>query len=120
MTAPRPFAEVVEELRRLHTEHSLSVVTFERKDAEKGVALVTVWRALPLLLSRLASREAVFEAAVANVAAWDSSDMVYLQDMSEEEQVETLQNARDSFAALRAALSAARALDAAAPQGEEA
>jgi len=83
------------------------------QDADDARLIVTMRNALPLLLSRLASREAVFEAAVANVAAWDSSSMVYLQDMSEEEQEETLQNARDSFAALRAAIEAARALDAA-------
>lgn len=144
MTAPRPFAEVVEELTRLDaaatpgpwkanydgivqlTDYGKGypldfypdcATIVENGDSYDGlpkgvmpghehdaVLMVAARNALPLLLSRLASREAVFEAAVA-----------YLSDAHDCNDDEPCPH----YDALSAAIEAARALDAAATQGEE-
>jgi len=55
MTAPRPFAEVVEELQRLHDDAV----------ADGFFGFPVSCESIAAILSRLASLEAVFEAAVA-------------------------------------------------------
>lgn len=149
MTAPRPFAEIVEELTRLDAaatpgpwevtgfdeghectdeRHStvdrwcinakwdsfgplvaeaMALIPFMDRpvlDSKEGsrpnADLIAAMRnALPFFLSRLASREAVFEAAV----AWRKAKRSYGPEAI----------------ALEVAIDHARALDAATPQGEE-
>jgi len=103
MTAPRPFAEVVEELRRLCVPGTVI----------DGHQYIQIRQALPLLLSRLASREAVFEAAV----AWDDVRQSVNDDGADS--VSLVRRMIEREKDLRAAIEAARALDAATTQGGE-
>lgn len=67
------------ELERMHKEHASGVVTFERKDAEKGVALVTVWRALPALLAAVRAAIEQVESDNETIRATLSDDLNSLE-----------------------------------------